>query len=38
MITNFKEKTEGQHLNIQFSTVGVAPYKIVEAWTEDMGE
>lgn len=36
MITNFKEKTEGQHLNIQFSTVGVAPYKIVEAWTEDM--
>lgn len=36
MITNFKEKTEGQHLNIHFQTVGVATYKIVEAWTEDM--
>lgn len=36
MIVNFKEKTEGQHLNIHFQTVGVAPYKIVEAWTEDM--
>jgi hypothetical protein len=35
-IENFKEKAEGYQPNILFSTVGVAPYKIVEAWTEDM--
>lgn len=36
MIVNFKQKTEGQHINMLFYGGIIAPYEIVEAWTEDM--
>jgi len=36
MIKYFREKLQGQHLNIVFRDVGVVPYKIVEAWNEGL--
>ena len=40
MITNFNKRVEGERISIRFSNIAghnhVVPYKIVEAWTEDM--
>ena len=40
MITNFSKRVEGERVSIRFSNIAgynsVVPYKIVEAWTEDM--
>lgn len=40
MIANFKKRVEGERVSIRFSSIAgwnsVVPYKIIEAWTEEM--